>query len=498
MRRVAVHCLLTVIFIPLGWIPSPLQADDSLAETFGQLKKLSDDADWEKLQSLITAEAFDELVKAEIAAGMGYLTNGHPADKGNGDLKKEIQELYKKYGLDDLKFPEYQPDIDRKVLEKQLQEFRDKAYAKVKPKAMEFLDNLTAVINETALPIGALIMFRHGELDEVKIDNDNATAVITVSPSKLSDDPSVINIYPPVPAKFQKVNGKWRYSGYDPEKRKIMAKEYMDLYRSQFQFDSDKDKSSDSENDKAASNDVQLHARWIPFDKESTYNFAEKWPEINEMKPVKDVAGYSNEFFQSLVPAEDVAIGDIWSVDEKKLLPLIKQFHNGGSVHMHHGGPTGVHASLVGKKDNLISIFFRLHAELRHEDGWYYTPSQFEGQLVWDTEQKSARFFRLRVPPIRTNVDVNRTASSPNEKFKGLNGVDIGFTPLMELKTAEGKNLWNVETDIDVVKKNISKKFYRFAEIDWMPWEEAVAESLRTGKPLHVVALFGTLHDESC
>ena len=43
-----------------------------------------------------------------------------------------------------------------------------------------------------------------------------------------------------------------------------------------------------------------------------------------------------------------------------------------------------------------------------------------------------------------------------------------------------------------------ARRFYQFKAIDWVDFDEAVAAARRSGKPLNVIALNGTLDDESC
>ena len=51
---------------------------------------------------------------------------------------------------------------------------------------------------------------------------------------------------------------------------------------------------------------------------------------------------------------------------------------------------------------------------------------------------------------------------------------------------------------VEEVNASFARRLYRFAAIDWVPFDQAVAAATRTGKPLHVIAINGTLDDESC
>ena len=72
----------------------------------------------------------------------------------------------------------------------------------------------------------------------------------------------------------------------------------------------------------------------------------------------------------------------------------------------------------------------------------------------------------------------------------------------MELLTTPTKTSDDIEW-IDAItseeaRKRLELKFYKFAEINWLPIEAAVAESEATQRPIHVVIAWGPLDDESC
>jgi hypothetical protein len=82
---------------------------------------------------------------------------------------------------------------------------------------------------------------------------------------------------------------------------------------------------------------------------------------------------------------------------------------------------------------------------------------------------------------------------------KGGTICDIGSIPRMELiggtfpeLPADARRLQGPST------RKLERAFYPFAAIDWLDLAEARKQSLATGKPLHVVLMFGSLPDESC
>ena len=57
---------------------------------------------------------------------------------------------------------------------------------------------------------------------------------------------------------------------------------------------------------------------------------------------------------------------------------------------------------------------------------------------------------------------------------------------------------WESAITPEKARRRLELKFYKFAEINWLPIEAAVAESEMTQHPIHVVIAWGPLEDESC
>ena len=76
---------------------------------------------------------------------------------------------------------------------------------------------------------------------------------------------------------------------------------------------------------------------------------------------------------------------------------------------------------------------------------------------------------------------------------------DIGRIPRLELSGGTFPDLVGAATIGEPeADRLLARQFYPCAEIEWLELRAACAESRRTGKPLHVIALFGSLLDESC
>ena len=486
-----------------------LANDESPDVTFSRLKKGAQNSNWELMLSQMTPPTQKTMIDGTISGAAAVSKREFPPGPKGDRHRQRIKEVFVAHEVDQIEFPAM-PDFSKGVPSKEAMEKYSEQRKVYAAKILEcvkdrngLLNDLTRVMADAPIPAGSTLMFRLGEITEVQTDKEFATAIVEVDPSRLSNDPTVINIVPPSPVKFQWIDGKWKYDGVDTIKQQAMAQSHMDLMQRDGRPEDKGNFSFRSSTPKGDTGSLQLTASWVPFDDESTYGFAKKWPEINQMKPVAEMQSYDHSFFELLTPTPEINVGDTWRIDENAMLPLLQQFHQGASCKLHHGGPTGAYGCLIGKNEQFLNILIRLHGEIRHEDGWYYTVSQFEGHLVWDDQAKQVLSFRLFVPPVRTNVDINRSATVEEirnkTEYKGLNGVDIGFIPKMELTSGQDATIqWGDTVALETAKDLLAKRFYRSAQIHWMPWEEAVSESQKTGKPLHVVALFGTLYDESC
>ena len=501
----------TVLFVFFtGQLPAQ---EDSPEETFTAIKETCVELNIRKTQTHMTSEAGMSLVRGTIINAASSIESAFPPGPEADKHRKRLREIFADHKIDMIKCPkghDYSmgpPNAETlRKLEQQKNEFISQVIKTVEDQN-GLLNDINRATAESPFPMGPSVMFRLGEITEIDISDDQATAIVEVDSSRLSNDRSVVNVMPPTPIKFVLVDGDWKYSGIDEIKQRALVARHLDLHMRRRPMNAPGNGISiEVASPIVDRGDVSLTANWIPFDEESTYGFAEKWPEINEMKPVAETRKYESSFFASLAPKPQIQVGDTWRINENAMLPFLKQFHDGASVELHHNGPTGAYGCLVGQKEDLQNILIRLHGELRHKDGWYYTVSQFEGHLVWDSKEKKVKSFRLFVPPVRTNVDINRsmTTEEYNNKDKlnveGLMGVDIGFIPKMELATEITKEdfQWDTTIDLNVAKHKLSLSFYHSAKINWLPFEDAVVESQETGKPLLVVALFGTLFDESC
>jgi hypothetical protein len=272
----------------------------------------------------------------------------------------------------------------------------------------------------------------------------------------------------------------------------------------------------------AEDTEFDLEAYWEPC-KESAYGRFEASEILCNVAPEKDWEFYGKEEFAALLPDHAVELGEVWRLDNKAVLPFLRQFHPGATARLHHEpvGVAGAHACLRAVSEGFAEILLRAHAEFVLEEGIYFCPAQFEGRLLLDRKTGEPQAFRLFLPSRNSNVDVNipsartrqqNTQAAQQEPTivtrpdgskvlvevgQSHGEADIGWVPRMELVGGEVPALeWPRSIDDETARRLLRNQFY--APIDWLPLDQAVQRSRELGKPLHVISLFGTLDDESC
>ena len=256
----------------------------------------------------------------------------------------------------------------------------------------------------------------------------------------------------------------------------------------------------------SASLEVQAH--WDPI-ADSTYNLHKNSPENTELfdlSPNEPVREYKGNAFNAFLPASSVAVGDVWELNLYRVIPFLSQFHPGATGKLRHG-QKGAFACLRALSPDYADITFRIHAEFtlatrpnpdwkpgsneRQMDLARFIPSQFTGRLLIDLKTGVVCDFSLALPPRNSNVDIN-----------DFGYADMVFVPRMELLATPTQTSddikWKDVITPEEARRRLELKFYKFAEINWLPLAAAVAESEETQRPIHAVLTWGPLDDESC
>ena len=219
--------------------------------------------------------------------------------------------------------------------------------------------------------------------------------------------------------------------------------------------------------------------------------------DLFNFKPAYPLKEYGSSDFQVFLSPVPVSVGDVWELDSEGVLRFLRQFHPGAtnmlsifsrSTRKHEG----MKACLRALSPEYADIVFRIHAEFRlNAPGTRLLPAQFAGRLVLNRHERTVCQFSLSLPARNSNMDINM-----------LGAADIVFVPRMELCYLSDASLhdiaWEAAMSEQEACKKLARAFYKFAEIDWKPIEEAVELAVATNRPIHAVVLFGSLDDESC
>ncbi len=257
----------------------------------------------------------------------------------------------------------------------------------------------------------------------------------------------------------------------------------------------------------SSSANVPVHAHWEPI-VDSTFRMHKMFPEhaeLFDLSPIQPITEYQTDAFSVFLPPSTVTVGDVWKLDANSVVSFLHQFHPGATADLGYG-EEGAFACLRANSSDYAEIIFRFHAEFTLKSTAYqewqaenderesearFIPSQFIGKVLVNLKNGTVRAFSLTLPARNTNVDLN-----------AYGGADMVFVPRMELLAAEETDqddiAWDAAITTEEAQRVLELKFYKFAEIDWLPINEAVTQAKTTNRPIHAILVWGCLDDESC
>ena len=228
-------------------------------------------------------------------------------------------------------------------------------------------------------------------------------------------------------------------------------------------------------------------------------NFHVEWDALANLRVAEPEKQHPTSVFQSFLPDTPVAVGELWALDVRGVLALLKQLHPMPNLFMHinAGDSYGLWACLRAYNDQYADIVFRIHAEFKLEDGWF-TPSQFTGHLVIDRNKEKVAFFEMYVPEGVINFDVNWKQNKDDSHFH----TSTGFCPKIELRAGMQDLLKSIEFTESITQEAAERalihKFYKSEQINWVPLEQVLELAEAQQKPIHALSIDGPLVDESC
>ncbi|MDE0481615.1 MAG: hypothetical protein OXI67_03445 [Candidatus Poribacteria bacterium] len=226
-------------------------------------------------------------------------------------------------------------------------------------------------------------------------------------------------------------------------------------------------------------------------------NYHVDWDELANFRAAEPEKQYPTSIFQAFLPSESVSVGECWQIQEEGALTLLRQLNPNPQLELDVAGADsfGLWACLRAYNDAFAEILFRVHAEFVLERGWF-APSQFAGHLVIDQHEKKVASFKMHVPDATLNFDARWKIRD------GLCGADIGFCPQMELCAGEQDVLQDAKFTEAITQEEalhtLMLCFYKSAQINWVPLEEALELASALQKPIHAISSGGPLADESC
>ena len=254
---------------------------------------------------------------------------------------------------------------------------------------------------------------------------------------------------------------------------------------------------------------LQVHAHWEPI-ADSTFSMHKDSPELVELfdlSPNQPVKEYGTDVFNAFLPPSTVAVGDVWEFDPDSLISFLHQFHPGATTAVYHGAE-GAFACLCAFSSDYAEVAFRIHADFILESVAYkawqdanssedddnksrFIPSHFVGRLLINLKKGTVRAFSFYLPPRNSNVVIS-----------AFGGIDMVFVPRMELLTTDETDrdeiAWDAAITMEEAHRALELKFYKFAEINWLPIDEAVTQAKITNRPIHAILVWGCLDNESC
>jgi hypothetical protein len=260
---------------------------------------------------------------------------------------------------------------------------------------------------------------------------------------------------------------------------------------------------------------MQVIAHWTPIGKgrdgldHVVHPVVYSW--FTELRPARCQATYTERDFSGFLPEVVGEIGQVWALDPIRVTRFLRQFHPRPSLQLtaagRRAGPDGAFAILRAASPSYLDIVFRIHAEfyltpadwdpLAPIDAWY-SPAHFSGRILVNKRAGTVDCFRLALPTDKA-LNVHLTVAARRMGYN-TQSHDIVRVECLELSGGEDPDNipWERALSPGEALARLTKIFYRSYEIDWLPFDQVLAQARSRNRLIFAIVSWGALDDQSC
>jgi hypothetical protein len=263
---------------------------------------------------------------------------------------------------------------------------------------------------------------------------------------------------------------------------------------------------------------LEVTARWTPVGKGRDGMHRDLHPKLyawfTELRPSRPRQTYTEHDFSAFLPDKVGEVGQVWALDPDKVAGILKQFHPRPSMHLvavgRRAGPDGAFAILRAVSPSYLDIAFRIHAEFYlTPDDWpadqpliraWYTPAYFSGHILVNRQKGTVDYFHLGLPTGKAlNVHLTVAAVGIRDTRQAHDIVRVEHMELTGGDAGLAASVpWTKALSPAEADSRLAKVFYKFLDIDWLPFEQVAAQARSRGRPIFAVVSWGSFEDQSC
>ncbi len=263
---------------------------------------------------------------------------------------------------------------------------------------------------------------------------------------------------------------------------------------------------------------LEVTAHWTPVGKgrdqlhRSLNPIIYSW--FTGLQPARARQTYKERDFSAFLPDAVGEVGQLWALDADRVAEFLRQFHPCPSMHLvapgRRAGPDGAFAILRAVSPSYLDVVIRVHAEfyLTPQNwpaqlppiGAWYTPAYFSGRVLVNRRTGTVDYFRLGLATDKAlNVHLTVDASAVGQTRQAH---DIVRVERMELTGGDGELVesipWVTALTPAEAHRRLAKVFYKSLEIDWVPFDQVLAQARSRGRPIFALVSWGATDDQSC